>query len=209
MLKNARPPALANGSCTTCAGGLYHIQRLSLAFHMQKQTGDLISRVTSDIDAIQLHRFRPARTPGRLPHAGGHGGVMFYINWRFTLSHSPSRRCCSACSTSIPGASRKASREVGKKKARSSRSCRKSSPPSRWSRRSRAKTMSSGGWKKESPESVEIALRARSLKAKLSHWWNRRGGWNCLVLWYGGSWCLAGPPRPAPDRVHLVSRQDV
>src|ERR1041384_145968 len=31
----------------------HHIQRLSLAFHDQKRTGDLISRVTSDIDAIQ------------------------------------------------------------------------------------------------------------------------------------------------------------
>src|SRR5437870_11530314 len=30
-----------------------HIQKLSLAFHDQKRTGDLISRVTSDIDAIQ------------------------------------------------------------------------------------------------------------------------------------------------------------
>src|SRR6185437_7793162 len=30
-----------------------HIQRASLAYHDQKQTGDLISRVTSDIDAIQ------------------------------------------------------------------------------------------------------------------------------------------------------------
>ena len=30
-----------------------HVQRLSLAYHDHKQTGDLISRVTSDIDAIQ------------------------------------------------------------------------------------------------------------------------------------------------------------
>ena len=30
-----------------------HIQRLSLSFHDQKRTGDLISRVTSDIDSIQ------------------------------------------------------------------------------------------------------------------------------------------------------------
>ena len=30
-----------------------HIQRLSLAYHDRKRTGDLISRVTSDIDAIQ------------------------------------------------------------------------------------------------------------------------------------------------------------
>src|SRR2546429_6952942 len=31
----------------------HHIQRLSLSFHDQKRTGDLISRATSDIDAIQ------------------------------------------------------------------------------------------------------------------------------------------------------------
>ena len=30
-----------------------HVQRLSLAYHDHKQTGDLISRVTSDIDAVQ------------------------------------------------------------------------------------------------------------------------------------------------------------
>src|SRR2546425_4897463 len=30
-----------------------HIQRLSLSFHDQSQTGDLISRVTNDIDTVQ------------------------------------------------------------------------------------------------------------------------------------------------------------
>src|SRR6185369_7828780 len=30
-----------------------HIQRLGLAYHDRKQTGDLISRVTSDIDSVQ------------------------------------------------------------------------------------------------------------------------------------------------------------
>ena len=31
----------------------HHIQRLSLAYHDQKRTGDLISTVTADIDSIQ------------------------------------------------------------------------------------------------------------------------------------------------------------
>ena len=31
-----------------------HIQRLSLSYHDHKQTGDLTSRVTSDVDAIQV-----------------------------------------------------------------------------------------------------------------------------------------------------------
>src|SRR5215472_9437119 len=30
-----------------------HIQRLSLSYHDQKRTGDLISRVTTDIDSVQ------------------------------------------------------------------------------------------------------------------------------------------------------------
>src|ERR1041384_7099014 len=63
-----------------------HIQRLSLAYHDQKQTGDLITRVTSDIDAIQS--FIASGLLGALINALtliGMVGVMLYINWRFTL----------------------------------------------------------------------------------------------------------------------------
>ena len=52
-----------------------HMQRLSLAYHDRKETGDLISRVTSDIDAIQS--FIASGLLGVLdqqPDAGGHGG---------------------------------------------------------------------------------------------------------------------------------------
>src|SRR5579863_660663 len=63
-----------------------HIQRMSLAYHDQKRTGDLISRVTGDIDAIQSFI-----TTGLLSvlinclTLVGMVAVMFYINWRFTL----------------------------------------------------------------------------------------------------------------------------
>src|SRR5438067_95212 len=63
-----------------------HIQRLSLAFHDQKRTGDLISRVTSDVDDIQsfitsslLSTFINALT------LVGMVAVMFWLNWQFTL----------------------------------------------------------------------------------------------------------------------------
>jgi len=66
---------------------LYHrIQRLSLAYHDEKQTGDLLSRVTSDIDAIQsfiASGLLTALVNGMT--LVGMVGVMFYINWRFTL----------------------------------------------------------------------------------------------------------------------------
>ena len=41
------------GNARPAAHAVSHIQRLSLSHHDQKSTGDLISRVTSDIEAIQ------------------------------------------------------------------------------------------------------------------------------------------------------------
>src|SRR4029079_1578751 len=63
-----------------------HVQRLSLAYHDRKQTGDLISRVTSDIDAVQS--FIASGLLGALINSLtliGMPIIMFYVNWRFTL----------------------------------------------------------------------------------------------------------------------------
>ena len=70
-----------------------HVQRLSLSYHDQKQSGDLISRVTSDIDAIQS--FVASGLLGALVNSLtllGMVGVMFYINCRFTLMATRSMR---------------------------------------------------------------------------------------------------------------------
>ena len=68
-------------------GTIYaHVQKLSLAFHDQKRIGDLISRVTSDIGVIQ--DFMGAVLLSMLVSVmtlAGMIGVMFYLNWRFTL----------------------------------------------------------------------------------------------------------------------------
>src|SRR6202140_5105086 len=64
----------------------FRIQQLSLAYHDQKRTGDLISRVTSDIDSIQS--FISSELLGALISSLtllGMVGVMLYLNWRFTL----------------------------------------------------------------------------------------------------------------------------
>src|SRR6516225_1334666 len=63
-----------------------HIQRLSLGFHDQKQTGDLISRLTSDIDAIQS--FVTSGLLGTLINSltlVGMMVVMFCLSPRFTV----------------------------------------------------------------------------------------------------------------------------
>jgi subfamily B ATP-binding cassette protein MsbA len=64
----------------------HHIQRLSLADHDKARTGDLITRVTSDISTIQS--FIDSALLGILMNVitlAGMIGVMFYLDWRFTL----------------------------------------------------------------------------------------------------------------------------
>ena len=62
------------------------IQRLSLAEHGKSRTGDLITRVTKDIDAVQ--DFIETALLGIVVSVltlVGMVGVMLYVNWRFTL----------------------------------------------------------------------------------------------------------------------------
>ena len=64
----------------------HHIHQLSLAEHDERRTGDLITRVTSDIEAVQ--DFITSALLGMLVNAltlAGMVAVMFYYNWRFAL----------------------------------------------------------------------------------------------------------------------------
>src|SRR5579862_6484352 len=64
----------------------HHIQRLSLAEHDESRSGDLITRVTSDIEVVQ--DFITSALLGIVVDVltlTGMIGVMFYLNWRFTL----------------------------------------------------------------------------------------------------------------------------
>jgi subfamily B ATP-binding cassette protein MsbA len=64
----------------------HHIQRLSLSFYEHRRTGDLLVRMTSDIDAVQ--DFVSTALLGVLVSAltlAGMVCVMFYLNWEFTL----------------------------------------------------------------------------------------------------------------------------
>ncbi len=98
-----------------------HIQRLSLAYHDHKQTGDLISRVTGDIDAIQSFivsglldaMINSLTLVGML-------GVMLYLNWQFTLIASFLwRPSCLLWSSLTLAASRKPRAKFARRKAKS------------------------------------------------------------------------------------------
>src|SRR6187402_854068 len=62
------------------------VQRLSLSYHDTSQTGDLISRVTTDIDSIQS--FIVSGLLSILVDIAtivGMIGVLFYLSWQLTL----------------------------------------------------------------------------------------------------------------------------
>src|SRR5512141_676579 len=64
----------------------HHIHRLSLAEHDERRTGDLISRVTSDIDSIQ--DFVTTAMLGIVANVLtllGIVAIMLYASWQFTL----------------------------------------------------------------------------------------------------------------------------
>src|SRR5438045_5690613 len=146
-----------------------HIQKLSLAFHDQKRTGDLISRVTSDIDAIQS--FITQGLLGVLINIItllGMVGVMFYLNWRFTLIALSVAPILFAIVYSYTRRIKSASRAVRKKESEIVSVIAEVLGSIRVVKAFAREDYEQKRLEEESLEGVEIALRARSLKAKLA-----------------------------------------
>jgi ATP-binding cassette subfamily B protein len=171
-----------------------HIQRLSLAYHDQKQTGDLISRVTSDIDAIQS--FITSGLLGVIVNSltlVGMVVVMFYINWRFTLialSVAPPLFFMVYRYTRLI---KKASREVRKKESEIVSVIQEVLTSIRVVKAFGREEYEERRLAEESLESVEASLKARGLKAKLSPLVEIIVAIGTgLVLWWGARLVLAG-----------------
>ncbi len=163
------------------------IQRLSLAYHDQKQTGDLISRVTSDIDAIQS--FIASGLLGALINTltlAGMVGVMFYMNWRFTLIALSVAPVLAAVVYNYTRRIKKAAREVRKKEGEIVSVIQEVLTSIRVVKAFAREEYEQRRLEEESLESVEMALRARSLKAKLPPLVDMIvAAGTCLVLWFG------------------------
>jgi subfamily B ATP-binding cassette protein MsbA len=175
-----------------------HMQRLSIAYHDQKQTGDLISRVTIDIDAIQS--FLASGLLGGLVNVvtlAGMVGVMFYINWRFTLialSVAPPLFVIVYRYTRLI---KKSSREVRKKESEIVSTIQEVLTSIRVVKAFAREDYEQRRLEEESLESVEIALRARGLKAKLAPIVEVIVAiGTTLVLWFGARLVLSGSLSP-------------
>jgi ATP-binding cassette subfamily B protein len=172
----------------------FHIQRLSLAYHDQKQTGDLISRVTSDIDAIQS--FISSELLDAVINSltlVGMVGVMFYINWRFTLIALSVAPVLFAVVFRYTRLIKKAAREVRKKQGEIVSVIQEVLSSIRVVKAFAREDYEQHRLEEQSLEGVEIALRARGLKAKLAPFVDMIVAiGTCLVLWFGARMVLDG-----------------
>jgi subfamily B ATP-binding cassette protein MsbA len=174
-----------------------HIQRLSLAYHDQKRMGDLISRVTSDLDAVQ--GFIASGLLGALISSltlVGMVGVMFYLNWRFTLIALSVAPVLFAVVYSYTRRIKKAAREVRKKEGEIVSVIEEVISSIRVVKAFAREDYEQRRLEEQSLEGVEMALRARSLKAKLSPLVEIIVACGtCLVLWFGARMVLEGSLR--------------
>ena len=171
-----------------------HVQRLSLSYHDHKQTGDLISRVTTDIDAIQS--FIASGLLGALVNSltlVGMVGVMFYINWRFTLIALSVAPVLFGVVFSYTRRIKKAARAVRKKESEIVSVIQEVLTSIRVVKAFAREEYEQRRLEEESLESVEIALHARGLKAKLSPIVEILVALGTsMVLWFGARMVLGG-----------------
>ncbi len=172
----------------------YHIQRLSLSFHDQKRTGDLISRVTSDIDSIQSF-ITSALLDGliNILTLVGMISVMFYLNWKFTLMALTVAPVLFIVVFSFTHRIKKASHDVRKKESQVVSLVEEVLSSMRVVKAFAREDYEQKRFEQESIESVETALKARSLKAKLTPIVEIiMAAGTCVVLWYGARLVLSG-----------------
>jgi ATP-binding cassette, subfamily B, bacterial len=164
-----------------------HVQRLSLAFHDQKRTGDLITRVTADIDSIQS--FIMNGLLGVLINVltlVGMIAVMFWLNWEFTLIALSVVPPLFVMVYIYTRKIKKASREVRKKEGDITSVVEEVLSSIRVVKAFAREEFEVHRLEKESLEAVEISLRARSLKAKLTPLVDIVVAvGTALVLWFG------------------------
>jgi ATP-binding cassette subfamily B protein len=172
----------------------HHIQRLSLSFYDRTKIGDLISRVTTDVDAIQsfvstalLGIVAPSLT------LVGMLAVMFYFNWRFTLIALSVAPVLFLQVYTLTRRIKQATRAVRKKESEIVSVVAETLSSIRVVKAFAREDYEMKRLEKETLESIEMTMRARSIKARLAPIVDVIVAvGTCIVLWYGARLVLQG-----------------
>ena len=172
----------------------HHVQRLSLSFYEQRQTGDMVVRLTSDIDAAE--EFIGQALLGMLLDAitlAGMMAVMFWLDWRFSLIGLSVAPPLFFVVYRFTRRIRKASRDVKKKESDLASVVQESISSARVVKAFAGEQYEEDRLDRESQATVDLGLRARAVKARLTPLVDVIVAvGTCLVLWYGVRLVLDG-----------------
>ena len=172
----------------------HHIQGFSLLEHGESRRGDLIARVTGDIDAVQ--DFISSALLGILVNVltlAGMIGVMIYINWRFTLIALSVAPVLFVVAYFYSRRIKKASRAVRKRESELLSGVAEVLASIHVVQAFAREDYEERRFDSDSRQSVEAGLQARSMKAKLSPMVDVIVAvGTCLVLAVGARLALAG-----------------
>jgi subfamily B ATP-binding cassette protein MsbA len=172
----------------------HHIHRLSLAEHDEKRTGDLIGRVTTDIESIQ--DFVTSALLGIVTNVltlVGIIGVMLYMSWRFTLISLSIAPFLFLVVYVFTRRIKKASRSVRKRESELLSIVEEVFSSIRVVKAFAREDYEERRFERQSLDNVETALLARSIKMKLAPVVDvivATG--TCLMLGYGARLVMAG-----------------
>jgi ATP-binding cassette, subfamily B, bacterial len=171
-----------------------HIQRLSLAEHAETRKGDLLTRMTSDISAIQ--EFVTSALLGSVVNLltlTGMTAVMFYMNWRLTLVALSTAPILFLIAFVFSRRIKKASRAVRKKESDLVSGVADVLSSIHVVQAFAREDYENRRFASESRDNVEAGLQARSTKATLSPVVEVTVAVGTgLVLWYGAKLSLGG-----------------
>ena len=170
------------------------IQRLSLAEHNEARVGDLLTHVTSDINAVQ--DFIDSALLGIIVNVltlTGMAGVMLYVSWRFTLVSLLVVPVLGVAVYFYTPRIKKASRRVKKRESELLSGVAEVMTAIHVVQAFGREDYEDRRFDWESRQNVEAGLQARSIKARLSPTVDviiALG--TCLVLGYGARLAIAG-----------------
>ena len=172
----------------------HHVQRLSLSFYEQRKTGDMVVRLTSDIDATEdLISSAVLGISLNVLTLVGMMAVMFYLDWRFSLIGLSVAPLLFVIVYRLTRGIKKATRAVKRKESELASVVQESIASVRVVKAFAREDFEEKRLDRESQESVALSLRARSMKARLPPLVDILVAiGTCLVLWFGVRLVLEG-----------------
>jgi subfamily B ATP-binding cassette protein MsbA len=165
----------------------HHVQRLSLSFYEHRQTGDMVVRLTADIDAIET--FITGAVLGivlNLVTLVGMACVMFYLNWRLSVVGLSIAPVLFFIVFGFMRRIKEATRDVKRKESELASVVQESIASARVVKAFAREDFEEHRLDGKSLASVDASLRARSVKARLSPLVDLVIAiGTCLVLYFG------------------------